>query len=331
MDTVLGKDYILLPYWTIGPLISQESKSSQDDGCQPSSPAGKNIDEDLRQESECKDQEKEDNVNSTNNVNVVGTNRVNDVGANTNNELPFDLEMPALEDIITFNILSDQKDADREADMNNIDTTIQVSPTLTTRILKDHPLDQVIRDLHSTTQTGNMSKNLEDHGKWVFQNKKDERGIVIRNKARLVSQGHTQEEMDIKSAFHYEKIKEEVYVCQPLGFKDPDFPNKVYKVEKALYGLHQDPRACQDNYVVRIQKKYGFLEVKNASTPMETQKPWLKDKDGQEVDVHMYRSMIGSLMYLTSSRPDIMFVVCACTRYQVNLKVSHLYDVKRIF
>ncbi|GJY44820.1 hypothetical protein Tco_0433033 [Tanacetum coccineum] len=66
-------------------------------------------------------------------------------------------------------------------------------------------------------------------------------------------------------------------------------------------------------------------------TPMETQKPLLKDEDGKEVDVHMYRSMIGSLMYLTSSRPDIMFVVCACARYQVNPKVSHLYAVKRIF
>nr|GEY96013.1 copia protein [Tanacetum cinerariifolium] len=112
--------------------------------------------------------------------------------------------------------------------------------------------------------------------KWVFRNKKDERGIVIRNKARLVAQGHTQEEwidydevfspvaridairlflayasfkgfvmyqMDVKSAFLYGMIEEEVYVCQLLGFEDPDFPDKVYKVEKALYGLHQAPRA----------------------------------------------------------------------------------------
>ncbi|GJT40275.1 hypothetical protein Tco_0940140 [Tanacetum coccineum] len=64
---------------------------------------------------------------------------------------------------------------------------------------------------------------------------------------------------------------------------------------------------------------------------METQNPLLKDEDGKEVDVHLYRSMIGSLMYLTSSRPDIMFVVCACARYQVNPKVSHLHVVKRIF
>nr|GEZ12196.1 uncharacterized mitochondrial protein AtMg00810-like [Tanacetum cinerariifolium] len=87
----------------------------------------------------------------------------------------------------------------------------------------------------------------------------------------------------------------------------------------------------QDKYIAEILKKYEFSEVKNASTPMETQKPLLKDEDREEVDVHMYRSIIGSLMYLTSSRPDIMCVVCACARYQVNPKVSHLHVVKRIF
>ncbi|GJT86343.1 putative ribonuclease H-like domain-containing protein [Tanacetum coccineum] len=242
--------------------------------------------------------------------------------------------------------------------------------------------------------------------KWVFRNKKDERGIVVRNKARLVAQGYTQEEgvdydevfapvakieaiklflayasykdfmvyqMDVKSVFLYGKIEEEVYVCQPPGFEDPDFPDRVYKVEKSLYGLHQALRAwyetlstylldngflrgkidktlfikrhkgdillvrvyvddiivgstkkelCiafenQDKYVAEILKKFGFTEVKTASTPMKTNKPLLKDEYGEEVDVHMYRSMIGSLMYLTSSRPDIMFAVCGCARYQV--------------
>ncbi|GJV76065.1 hypothetical protein Tco_1507649 [Tanacetum coccineum] len=89
--------------------------------------------------------------------------------------------------------------------------------------------------------------------------------------------------------------------------------------------------SSQDKYVTEILKKFGFTDVKTASTPMETQKPLLKDEDGEEVDVHLYRSMIGSLMYLTSSRPDIMFVVCACARYQVNPKVSHLHAMKRIF
>ncbi|GJU52887.1 retrovirus-related pol polyprotein from transposon TNT 1-94 [Tanacetum coccineum] len=225
--------------------------------------------------------------------------------------------------------------------------------------------------------------------------------------------------MDVKSAFLYGKIEEEVYVCQPPGFEDPDFPDRIYKVEKALYGLHQAPitwyetlstyqldnefqkgkidktlfikrykgdillvqvyandiifgstkkELCnafeklmhekfqmssigeltfflglqvkqkkdgifisQDKYVAEILKKFRFTEVKTASTPMDTQKPLLKDKDGEEVDVYMYRSIIGSLMYLTSSRLDIMFAVCAYARYQVNPKVSHLHAVKRIF
>nr|GEX70614.1 putative ribonuclease H-like domain-containing protein [Tanacetum cinerariifolium] len=172
--------------------------------------------------------------------------------------------------------------------------------------------------------------------KWVFRNKKDERGIVIMNKARLVTQGHTLEEgidyeevfapvarieairlflayasfmgfmvyqMDVKSAFLYGTIKEEVYVCQPPGFEDPDYPDKVYKVVKALYGFHQAPRAW----------KFGLTNGKSASTPIDTEKPLLKDPDDEDVDVHTYRSMIGSLMYLTLSRQDIMFDTVVAT------------------
>ncbi|GJY40579.1 retrovirus-related pol polyprotein from transposon TNT 1-94 [Tanacetum coccineum] len=115
-------------------------------------------------------------------------------------------------------------------------------------------------------------------------------------------------QMDVKSAFLYGKIEEEVYVCQPPGFEDPEFPGRVYKVEKALYGLHQAPRAYQDKYVDEILKKFGFSTVKTASTPMETSKPLMKDENAKDVDVHLYRSMIGSLMYLTSSRPDIIYL-----------------------
>nr|GFA27475.1 retrovirus-related Pol polyprotein from transposon TNT 1-94 [Tanacetum cinerariifolium] len=139
-----------------------------DDGFQPSSDDGKNVDEDPRQENKCKDQEKEDNVNITNNVNVAGTNGVNVVGVNTNNELLFDLEMPALEDISTFNFSSDHEDDDQKADMNNLDTTIQVSHTPTIRIHKDQPINRVIGDLHSTTQTRNVSKNLEEHRDYCY-------------------------------------------------------------------------------------------------------------------------------------------------------------------
>nr|GEY16760.1 hypothetical protein [Tanacetum cinerariifolium] len=103
------------------------------------------VDEDPRNESECKDQEKEDNVNSTNNVNIVSL-TVNVVGTN---ELPFEPDVPALEDVGTFDFSNKDEDDDAVADMNNLDTTIQVTLIPTTRIHKDHPLDQVIRDLHS--------------------------------------------------------------------------------------------------------------------------------------------------------------------------------------
>nr|GEU75165.1 putative ribonuclease H-like domain-containing protein [Tanacetum cinerariifolium] len=282
-------------------------QSSHDDGSKTSSNDAKKFDEDPRKENECNDQEKEDNVNNTNNFNTVSL-AFNVAGINEDNELLFDPNMPALEDISIFNSLNDDEDDGIVADMNNLDTTIQVSPTPTTRTYKDHLLDQVIRDLQTSIQTRKMSKNLEEHGfvstiqqrtnnkdlqNYLFacflsqeepkkalngfsRIKKDERGIVKRNKARLVAQGHTQEEridydevfspvtrieairlflayasfkdfvvyqMDVKSAFLYEEIEEEVYVCQPPVFEDLDFPDRVYKVEKALYGLHQAPRA----------------------------------------------------------------------------------------
>nr|GEW60309.1 retrovirus-related Pol polyprotein from transposon TNT 1-94 [Tanacetum cinerariifolium] len=196
------------------------------------SDSGKKVDEDPSKGSECKDQEQDDNANNTNNVNATSINRVIVVCENISNELPFDPNMPILEDISTFNILSDHEDGAKEADVNNMGT------------------------------------------KCVFRNKKDERGIVIINKASLVAQGHTQEEgiyndelfasvarieairlflayasfkdfvvyqIDVKSAFLNGKIKEEVYVCQPSGFEDPGFPAKVFKVEKALY-CHTPPR-----------------------------------------------------------------------------------------
>ncbi|GKC42187.1 retrovirus-related pol polyprotein from transposon TNT 1-94, partial [Tanacetum coccineum] len=252
-----------------------DPKSSHDDGSKPSSDNRKKVDEDLRKDSECKDQEKEDNINITNNVNTAGNvntvsstvnatgiNKVNAVGGKTSIELPFDPNMLALEDYSIFEFSRDDKDDGAVADMNNLDTTIQVSPNPTTRIHKDHPLDQ---EEHKRTLVDLSNGKRAIGSKWVFKNKKDERGIMIRNKARLVAQGYPEEEeidydevfapvarieairlflayasfkdfvvyqIDVKSAFLYGKIKEEVYVCQPLGFEDPDFPDKVYKVEK---------------------------------------------------------------------------------------------------
>nr|GEY94348.1 hypothetical protein [Tanacetum cinerariifolium] len=145
-------------------------KSSHVDGSKPSCDDGKKVDKDPRKESECKDQEKEDNVNSTNNVNTVNS-TVNATSTNKDNELPFDPNMHALEDVSIFNFSSDDEDDGIVSNMNNLNTTIQVSPIPTTRIHKDHPLDQVIRDLQSATQTRKMLKNLEEQGLLVLFNK----------------------------------------------------------------------------------------------------------------------------------------------------------------
>nr|GEV01087.1 putative reverse transcriptase, RNA-dependent DNA polymerase [Tanacetum cinerariifolium] len=258
------------------------------------------VDDNPRQESECKDQEKEDNENNINFINAPGTNRVNAVSANLSNELQFDPQMLELQDISTFNFSSNHEDNDEMANMINLDTIIQVSPTLTIRIRKDHPLDQVTGDVQSVIQTRNMSKNLEEN--WLFLAYASFKDFVVY-------------QMDVKSAFLYGKIKEKVYVYQPLGFEDLDFPNKVYKVKKTTVWTTSSSKSMKSRMEAHLWK------LKSICSKMKIEK----------VDVHMYRSMIDSLMYLTSLRPDIMFAVCACARYQVNLKVSHLHAVKKIF
>jgi hypothetical protein len=272
--------------------------------------------------------------------------------------------------------------------------------------------------------------------KWVFKNKQDQDGIVVRSKARLVAQGYTQVEgldfretyapvvrleairillaytcahniklyqMDVKSVFLNGYINEEVYVEQPLGFEDYKQPNHVYKLRKALYGLKQAPRAwyerlrdfllskgfkmgkvdttlftkkigkdlfvlqiyvddiifgstnqdfCEDfrnmmanefemsmvgelsyflglqikqlkngtfvsqvKYIKDMLKKFDMNEAKPISTPMGTNRSLDSDKSGNMVDQKMYRSIIGSLLYVTASRPDVMFSVCVCARF----------------
>jgi hypothetical protein len=288
--------------------------------------------------------------------------------------------------------------------------------------------------------------------KWVFRNKKDEDGLVTKNKARLVENGYTQVEgldfgetyalvarleairillafathhnfklhqMDVKSAFLNGPISEEVYVEQPPGFADPKFPNHVYKLHKALYGLKQAPRAwyeclkefllkkgfeigkadptlftrkqgndlfvCQiyvDNiifgstnqswvdefsrimtkrfemsmmgelkfflgfqikqlkdgtfisqtkYTNDMLKKFDMNNAKPIKTPMPSNGHLDLNEEGKSIDQKVYRFMIGSLLYLCASRPDIMLSVCMCARFQANPKECHLMAIKRIF
>nr|GEV23767.1 hypothetical protein [Tanacetum cinerariifolium] len=233
------------------------------------------------QASESDNQERPNAESGTKIVNTIGL--VNTVTP-TYADYPNDPLMPDLEDAEIFDDAYDNSDEGAEADYNNFETVISVSPIPSTKIHKDHPKEHIIRE-------------------------------------------------------------------------------SSYKVEKALYGLHQAPRAWYETlstYLLDNGFKRGTIDktlfikkikddilliqvsvddiifgstksVKSATTPMETHKPLLKDANGTDVDVHLYRSMIGSLMYLTSSRQDIMFAVCACSRFQVQPKVSHMPAVKRIF
>jgi hypothetical protein len=287
--------------------------------------------------------------------------------------------------------------------------------------------------------------------KWVFRNKQDKHGVVTRNKARLVAKGYSQVEgldfgetyapvarlesirillayatyhgfklyqMDVKSAFLNGPIKEEVYVEQPPGFEDSEYPNHVYKLSKALYGLKQAPRAwyeclrdflitdgfklgktdptlftktvvkdlfvcqiyvddiifgstnkstceefsrltiqkfemsmmgelkyfigfqikqlqdgtfiSQTKYIQDIFNKFGMKDAKPIKTPMGTNGHLDLDTRGNSVDQKVYRSMIGSLLYLSASRPDIMLSICMCARFQADPKEVHLRAIKRI-
>ncbi|GKE84523.1 putative ribonuclease H-like domain-containing protein [Tanacetum coccineum] len=302
VETVPGKDYILLPFLTQDPPFSSSSKDSPDAGFKSSGEEEKKDAEQLANEdSEVSNteeprvnQEQYENINSTNNINTVSsTVNIASIVDNVIDETIVygcanDLNMPNLKEIV---YLEDDECVGAEADMNNLDTFMPVSPIPTTKIYKDNPFKQIIRDLHSAPQTRRMTKSVTEHAKpqkviqelkdpswieamqeellqfklqhvwtlvdlpyvkraiWVYRNKKDESGIVIRNKARLVAQGYTQEEgidydkvfalvarieairlflayasfkdfvvyqMDVKSAFMYGKIEEEVYVCQPL-------------------------------------------------------------------------------------------------------------------
>nr|GEY57649.1 retrovirus-related Pol polyprotein from transposon TNT 1-94 [Tanacetum cinerariifolium] len=246
-------------------------------------------------------------LNSTNSNDFVGTEEGIGEGVSEESEIDYqEKSKNSTQDvnIVGLSINTASTNVNTEVDLSNISNTYLVPSTPNTRIHKGHLLDHVIGDVQSGVLTRKITKTTNDQGfiSAVYEGKthedlhicmfacflsqeepkKDGRGIVVRNKARLVAHAYTQEEgivyeeifalvtrieairmflayasfkefivyeMDVKSAFMYGKIEEEVYVCQPPGLEDPEFLDKVYKVEKALYGLHQAPRACQEEEI----------------------------------------------------------------------------------
>nr|GEX78430.1 hypothetical protein [Tanacetum cinerariifolium] len=308
-------------------------------------------------------------------------------------------ETPSLDNILSLtnrfeDILGGTTNSDEsngvEANVSNLETTITASPTSTLRIHKDHPKSQIISPVDTPIQTRNKSKEvgkqkpkkisdaLQDPS-WVEAMQEELLQFKIHKTFLVYASfmGFTVYQMDVMSAFLYGTIDEEVYVMQPPRFQDPEYLTKVYKVEKAMYGLHQasrawygtlskyllkngfqrgtinqtffirrqrgdfilvqvymddiifgssNPQLCREFETLMHEKfQMSDMDVRSSNTPMDKENPWGKDGTGKDVDLHLYRSMIGSLIYLTASRPDIMFAVCAYARHQVTPKECHLH------
>ncbi|GJT67238.1 hypothetical protein Tco_1018718 [Tanacetum coccineum] len=268
---VHDQEYILLPLLTSDPSLSKSSKNSPDAGFKPSGEEEKK---------DAKDPENEDKDNAVDENIVYGC--------------IDDPNMPNLEEIVYSD---DDEEVGVEADMNNLATTMPISPIPTIRVHKDHPLEQIIGDTHSTPQTRRMTKSVTEHvePKKVIQALTDPRWIEAMHDELL--------------QFKLQKVWTLVdlpYGKRAIGFEDPEFPNKVYKVKKALYGLHQAPRA----WCMHMTSSLGLLKSL-----------YVKQKDdGIFISQDKYVADIlkkfdfATVMYLTTSRPDIMFVVCACAR-----------------
>nr|GEY13002.1 hypothetical protein [Tanacetum cinerariifolium] len=358
-----SQDYILMPLWKDGLLFDSSLKNASHDEPQPSSDDGHKDDIGISEESEIDNQEKSENstqdVNTTEpSINTASTNDNTEVDMSNitttyhvpttpNTRIHKDHSLDHVIGDVQSGVLTRSKlkptnkhgfiravyEGKTHEDLNTCLFAwflSQIEPTRVSKALSNPAWVEAMQEellkfkLQKVWILMDFPKVKKAIGaKWIFRNKKDKRGIVIKNKSRSVAQGYTQEEgidcdedfapvarivaiklflayasiigcmvyqIDVKSAFLYRRIKEEVYVCQPLGFEDPNHLDKVYKVVKPLYGLHHAPRACYET----LANGHG--------------KELVKDADGDDVDVHLYRSMIRSLMYLIASRLDIIYL-----------------------
>nr|GEX94352.1 hypothetical protein [Tanacetum cinerariifolium] len=228
------------------------------------------------------------------------------------------------EDAKIFDDAYNDRDEGAKANYNNLETIILVSPIPSTRIHKDHPKEHIIRKVNSAVQTRKMAKQNEA-GLISFINT-DQRGIIVRNKARLVAQGHRQEE-----GIDYDEIFAPIARIEAIRLVDLEFLDRVYKVEKALYGLHQAPRAwsLSTEFEQLMLKRFQMSSMRELTFFLGLQVE--QRKDGIFLSQNKYVSDILKKFGFSSVKPDIMFALCACSRFQVQPKVSHMHAVKRIF
>ncbi|GJR12025.1 retrovirus-related pol polyprotein from transposon TNT 1-94 [Tanacetum coccineum] len=197
---------------------------------------------------------------------------------------------------------------------------------------KDHPLETVIARL--VAQGYNQQEGIDFDETYAPVARLKSIRILL---AYACAHDFKLYQMDVKSAFLNGFINEEVIVAQPPGFTDFEKPNHVFKLKKALYGLKQAPKAWYNrlkafliNHNYTMGLKFGFEDSKPIKTPMASETKLTRDEDSEPIDDTKYHGMIGSLLYLMASRPDIMFSVCLCARFQEAPKTSHLEAVKRI-
>nr|GEW58976.1 DNA-directed DNA polymerase [Tanacetum cinerariifolium] len=262
--------------------------------------------------------------NSTNKVNATSTPVTAVRPNSTNSTNSFSTVGPSNNVVSSNFKLDDEEDVGAEADFSNLETNITISTISTTRVHKDHPVTQIIGDLSSAPQTKSITRMVKDQGgltqinnkdfhtymfayflsqeepkrvlvdlpmgkraigsKLVFRNKKDKRGIVVRNKARLVAQGHTQEE-----GIYYEEVFSPVVRIEAIrGNIDQTLFIKRKKGDILLVQKEDGIFICQDKYVAKILRKFSLTDGKSASTAIDTEKPLLKDPDSDDVDVHTY-------------------------------------------
>nr|GEV44398.1 hypothetical protein [Tanacetum cinerariifolium] len=190
---------------------------------------------------------------------------------------------------------------EEEVDMNNVVSSYNIPDAPSTKFLKDYPKDQKRRY---------MSVNL----------------LALKIQTFLTKSTRGQ----INQTLFIKRHKDDILLVQ-VYVDDIIYGSTKKKLRLQVQQKSDGIFISQDKCVADILKKFDFSTVKIASTPMEPNKALVKDAVAEDVDVHLYRSMIGSLMYLTASRPDITFAVCVCVRFQVTPKTSHVHDVKRIF